>query len=222
VEAGFPFGRATKKDSAARKSVLAVFRAAPEAPLNHWARSRPAARPAHKCTRPEIAPAIARLSAPIIPELGRFFAPDSLSEFFSWPLIQCFRPPCHEIFGNCAVQQAQQNYKRLVILALLLFAVVSSGDAVSAASTVASAQSPLLADGKPGPCDPQLDQPDYISGVDVNGNPVVSADVPTARNPVPEEVLVPLNQKRGDGPVAALDGRALNRLLNPAPSCAPR
>jgi len=175
-----------------------------------------------KCRRPELAPGFARLSAPIIPELGRFFAPDSLSEFFSWPLIQCFRPPCHEIFGNCAVQQTQQNYKRLAFLALLL-AMASPGARLEAAPIAASsASSPLLSDGKPGPCDPKLDQPGYVSGVDVNGNPVASADIPAARNPVPEEVLVPLNRTRGDGPVAALDGRALNRLLNPPPGCAPR
>jgi hypothetical protein len=61
--------------------------------------------------------------------------------------------------------------------------------------------------------------------VDVAGYPVVPADVPAARTPVPEGVLVPLDKGRrrgGQGPVAALDGKALDTLLNPAPACPPK
>src|SRR5262249_4267695 len=95
------------------------------------------------------------------PNLAAFFAPDSLSEFFSRPLILCFRPLGHEISENGAVQQAQQNYNPLAIWALCFFAVAAG--AVHAAPIPApSAADPLLAGGKPGPCDPRLDQPGYI------------------------------------------------------------
>jgi hypothetical protein len=120
------------------------------------------------------------------------------------------------------VQQTQQNYNLLAIGALSLFVTLAHDSGAGAAPIAHSpAPEPLLSDSKPGPCDPKSEQPDYVGGVDGTGNPVVPADVPAARNPVPDEILVPLNQKRGDGPVAALDGRALDRLLNPPPGCAP-
>ena len=103
-----------------------------------------------------------------------------------------------------------------------MFLAAMAGNALQAAP---SGQAPLLTDGKPGPCDARLDQPDYVGGVDVAGNPVAPADVPAARTPVPEGALVPLNRgsrRGGQGPVAALDGKALDTLLNPKPACAPK
>ena len=103
--------------------------------------------------------------------------------------------------------------------------LVMPGLATAAPIARAPVSEPLLSGGKPGPCDPRLGQPDYVGGVDVSGNPVIPADVPAARVPVPGEVLIPLakGRRRGpQGPVAALDGRALDPLLNPAPGCSPR
>ena len=113
------------------------------------------------------------------------------------------------------MQQTQQNYNLLTLAAVMLF--------MAAAPVVAhpSKPDPLLSGSKPGPCDPKLDQPDYVGGVDVAGNPVAPADVPSARNPVPSEIVVPLNRKQhgGENAVAVLDGRTLEPLLNPAPNC---
>ena len=95
---------------------------------------------------------------------------------------------------------------------------------MKAGSIIASAApSPLLSSAKPGSCDPKLGQPDYVGGVDVSGNPAAPADMSSAKNPVPNEILVPLSSKgRGDGPVVALDGQALEPLLNPTPACTAR
>ena len=110
--------------------------------------------------------------------------------------------------------------------AILLGCLIVCCGPVRAASIVhPTPPDPLLSEGKPGPCDPRLGQPDYVGGVDVAGNPVAPADIPAAKNPVPAEVLVPLDGKgrrRGQGPVIALDGQALAPLLNPSPACARR
>ena len=138
-------------------------------------------------------------------------------------LILCFGRVCHEISGYGAVQQTQQNYKLLAAGALILFVGVAPGGSLAAAPIAQSAApDPLLSDGQPGPCNPGLDRPDYVGGVDVAGNSVVPADLPAAKNPVPGEILVPLAKRshhRADGPVVALDGATLDPLLNPAPSC---
>ena len=138
-------------------------------------------------------------------------------------LILCFGGVCHEISGYGAVQQTQQNYKVFAAKALILLALVLPAGSLRAVPMAQPAASdPLLSDGQPGPCNPRLDQPDYVGGVDVAGNSVVPADVPAATNPVPGEILVPLGKQsrhRGDGPVVALDGATLDPLLNPAPSC---
>ena len=121
------------------------------------------------------------------------------------------------------MQQAQQNYRTAALSVLALFVALSANGPLLAAPIVQHQRAaPLLSDGKPGPCDPRLDQPDYRGEVDVRGNPVAPADVPAARNPVPDGVLVPLNKRRGQGPLVALDGVALDPLLNPKPSCLPK
>jgi hypothetical protein len=64
-----------------------------------------------------------------------------------------------------------------------------------------------------------------IAGVDVGGHPVVPAG-PQAHVPVPDQILVPLkrggrHRPTGEAPMVALDGRALDPLLNPLPACPP-
>ena len=62
---------------------------------------------------------------------------------------------------------------------------------------------------------------DYAGGTDVNGNPIVPADVGADRVPLPATVAVPLagNAKgRGAGRNSAyvgLDGKKLDALVNP-------
>lgn len=99
---------------------------------------------------------------------------------------------------------------------------------------------PLL-DG--GPTDPCAASPDYAAGTDVNGKPVVAADVAAGRVPLPDSVAIPIGPSRnavsgpsprrnfgpGRRPVTpdnasnrdstwvALDGRKLEPLLNPPP-----
>ena len=95
---------------------------------------------------------------------------------------------------------------------------------VHAGITVRNAPEPLLHDGVKGPCDPQLGRPDFGPGVDVNGSPVAPADLARTKNPVPGEVLVPLrgqgrNAPPGETPILAMDGKALDPILNPAPAC---
>jgi hypothetical protein len=80
---------------------------------------------------------------------------------------------------------------------------------------------PLL-DG--GPTTPCAAAPDYAGNVDVNGNPVVPADVDAQPVPVPDSLMVPLpGNARGRGAgrnsaYAGLDGRKLDALVNP-PAC---
>jgi hypothetical protein len=76
---------------------------------------------------------------------------------------------------------------------------------------------PLLDGGPTVPCAAGVD---YSGGADVNGSPVVPADVGAQHIPVPGAVMVPLhgNRNRRDSAYAAIDGRKLDALVNP-PSC---
>jgi hypothetical protein len=119
------------------------------------------------------------------------------------------------------VQQTQQNYKIKAIAALTVW-IVLAGAPAFAGIAVHDAPEPLLHDGIKGPCDPQASRPDFVSGVDVNGNPVAPADLARAKTPVPDEVLVPLRNQghsSGGNPVIALSGKTLDPILNPAPAC---
>ncbi len=60
---------------------------------------------------------------------------------------------------------------------------------------------------------------DYSGGADVNGNPVVPADLGAPHVPLPSTVLVPLhgNGNGKDSAYAALDGKKLDALVNPKP-----
>ncbi|HWU55079.1 MAG TPA: hypothetical protein VN175_06220 [Rhizomicrobium sp.] len=55
---------------------------------------------------------------------------------------------------------------------------------------------PLL-DG--GPVSPCAASPDYAAGIDVNGRPVVQADVAAARVPLPDSIAIPIGPGRGVG-----------------------
>lgn len=76
---------------------------------------------------------------------------------------------------------------------------------------------PLLNGGETAPCSAGVD---YSGGTDVNGNAVVPADVAPRHIPVPGQVLVPLhgNGNGQDSAYAAIDGKKLDRLVNP-PAC---
>ncbi len=120
------------------------------------------------------------------------------------------------------MQQTQQSYKLMtyaVHVALLALMVAVGRPAFAGSPT----RNDILLDGAAkGPCEPGLGQPDYVAGVDVNGNPVAPADLPVARRPVPDEILVPLGNKQGhsgEGPIIAMSGRALDPILNPRPAC---
>jgi hypothetical protein len=75
---------------------------------------------------------------------------------------------------------------------------------------------PLLNDGPTTSC---AAGPDYSGGADVNGNAVVPADVGAQRVPVPGTVAVPLhgNGNGRDSAYVALDGKKLDKLVNPPP-----
>jgi hypothetical protein len=79
---------------------------------------------------------------------------------------------------------------------------------------------PLLDGGATAPCGAGVD---YSGGADVNGNPVVPADVGTQHVPVPATVAIPLagNAKgKGAGRNSAyvgLDGKKVDALVNPKP-----
>ncbi len=85
----------------------------------------------------------------------------------------------------------------------------------------------------PAPCATALEGPDYVPGVDAEGQPVVRADLGADHAAIPDQVFVPLpdsgpNQRLGragrgaarNGPYAAIDGRRLEPLLNPGPCAA--
>ncbi len=135
---------------------------------------------------------------------------------------------CHEISVDIAVQQAQQYYKILTAGVLILLATPATLAAARPGTiTGPDRPEPLLQNDPTGPCDPGLDQPDYVPGVDVNGNPVVAADLPAPQVPVPNGVMVPLkgrggSRRGGNAPYVELDGRTLDRLLNPPPGCQPK
>ncbi len=87
---------------------------------------------------------------------------------------------------------------------------------------------------QPGPCAAATDGPDYVPGVDADGQPVVRADLGAEHTAVPDQVFVPLPNQGGragragalpgtpvQGPYAAIDGRRLDPLINPQACPAP-
>lgn len=101
--------------------------------------------------------------------------------------------------------------KIALIFGALAFAMPAWGQAIVLHSD------PLL-DG--GPTTACAASADYAGGADVTGRPIVPADVAAAPVPVPSEMAVPLHGGRGrtSSPYVTLDGKTLDRLVNP-PAC---
>jgi hypothetical protein len=126
------------------------------------------------------------------------------------------------------VQQTQQNYKKTAATAFVGLLAWMAISPVHAGIAVRDAPDLLLHDGGAKTrCDPRLSEPGFVPGTDVDGRPVPPADLAGARTPIPAEILVPLrngkqrNARPGETPVIALDGKALEPILNPAPACPP-
>jgi hypothetical protein len=136
------------------------------------------------------------------------------------------------------VQQKQFNFARqgwkLTLATTLL---VVAWPAMAGSIVQPSQPDPLL---NSGPTDPCAARADYAAGIDVNGQPVVPANVAARPVPVPDSIVVPIarnrtpesgrNFRRGSRPnrtsddasnrdssYIALDGRKLEPLLNPPP-----
>jgi hypothetical protein len=119
---------------------------------------------------------------------------------------------CHEISGVIAVQQQQGNYGRVPFRTLLVAAAFFCANPAVAGVTQPD---PLLHDSPQDACEAGAD---YVAGVDADGEPVVPADVGAGRVPIPDQVVVPLaNRRRGQSGYVVLDGSKLEPLLNPKP-----
>ena len=123
------------------------------------------------------------------------------------------------------MQHTQQNYSAVALAGIAVLALIFAGTAAYSAGRETPAQpdpilrGPILDDGARGPCDPALDQADVTPGVDVNGRPVASADLPIAPVHIEGQIAVPLKPARGKGGNSAyvmVDGRKLDPLLNPS------
>jgi hypothetical protein len=117
------------------------------------------------------------------------------------------------------VQQTQENCF-LALAFLVLGTILGPTLADAAAGTVQP--DPLLTEAK-GLCDPKLDGPDYVAGTDVDGNPVVAADLSQAKIPAPNGILLPLAGETGKGSrpqaYAQLSQKDVASILNPKPAC---
>lgn len=100
---------------------------------------------------------------------------------------------------------------------------------------------PVLQGPAPPPaCATALDGPDYVPGLDANGQAVPRADIGAERVPVPGDILAPLPNRpaasprrsgapgrggRGRGAnepaYLVLDERRVEQLVNPGPACKP-
>jgi hypothetical protein len=119
------------------------------------------------------------------------------------------------------VQHTQENYRGAVVAAFLVVALVFAGKpAFSAGITERDKPDPILTGEADGPCDPQLAQPEFVPGTDVEGHQVASADIQTAPVPLQGRILVPLKSGQGGNPAyVAVDGKKLDPLLNPKTAC---
>jgi len=117
----------------------------------------------------------------------------------------------------------KQNYHAALIGTLLIMGLVLHAKAAFPAGIADPARpDPLLNPPADGPCDPALGQPDLTSGTDVEGHQVAPADLQTGPIPLQGQILVPLRPARGRGgnsAYVAVDGKKLDPLLNPKPSC---
>jgi hypothetical protein len=111
------------------------------------------------------------------------------------------------------MRATQQNYK-LIGMAVAL--CLAAGPAFGGAISRSTGPDPILTGGPPGPCDPRADGADFVPGTDINGNPVVPANVGAKPVPVPQALLVPVGHGR-NAPQAMVSGKQIAALLdNPA------
>ena len=125
------------------------------------------------------------------------------------------------------MQHVQFNFAgwKITATVLLVMAVQPAG-----AGTIVQPSRPgSLLDG--GPTAACAAGADFAPGSDVNGHPVVPADVAAAPVPLPDAVAIPIGGNRsaggrrghaaqtlgGDSAYVSVDGRKLEALLNPPP-----
>jgi len=110
------------------------------------------------------------------------------------------------------MQHLELNFARYGTRCLAFIIVLTS-----ASTAFAAKPDPIL---DPGPTVPCAAGVAYSGGMDVNGNAVAPAYVGAQHVPVPGTVMVPLhgNGNGRDSAYVALDGKKLDRLLNP-PAC---
>jgi hypothetical protein len=117
----------------------------------------------------------------------------------------------------------------------VVVSVLSAG--IAAVSAQPAVSDPVLqGPAPPFACAEALDGPDYVPGLDANGQAVPRADIGAGRVPVPGELLLPLpnrpafgrgarggrGRSGGDEPAyLVLDGQRVERLVNPGPACPP-
>jgi hypothetical protein len=102
------------------------------------------------------------------------------------------------------------------------------------AANVAFAADDILQGPSPGPYAAAMEGPDYVPGVDAAGQPVPRADIGVEHTAIPDQVYVPLpnpglnrtgrgrgGAQSGEGPVAVIDGKRLEGLINPQPCQVP-
>lgn len=124
----------------------------------------------------------------------------------------------------------KQNYVRVRFILGVAAAPLWAGFPAFGAS---GAQPDIVLQGAmPGPCIAALEGPDYVPGLDADGQPVARADIGAGRVPVPGAVWVPLpgsqhgrgGHGRGGGApqppqpaYMALGRERIDRLVNPEP-----
>lgn len=109
----------------------------------------------------------------------------------------------------------------------LVLSAVLAGNAAFAADDI-------LQGAPPGPCAAAMAGADYVPGVDAAGQPVPRADIGAEHVAIPDQVYVPLSNlgpnragrgrggaQPGEGPVATIDGKRLESLINPQPCPVP-
>jgi hypothetical protein len=106
-------------------------------------------------------------------------------------------------------------------IAILVVALETCAPALAAGIAHDSTPDPLLDGRVDGPCAALSDGPDYAPGVDAQGQPVDPPDVGAQPVAIPDQVMVPLpggrrGHRMGEGSYAAIDGRRLKPLVNPA------
>jgi hypothetical protein len=122
--------------------------------------------------------------------------------------------------------RAQENYRIAALGGLVLVALVFAGNAAFSAGVADRGKPDPILSGSPmassgGRCDPALDLADATPGVDVDGKPVASADLPTPPVHLDGGIAMPLRPtpgRAGNSAYVMVDGLKLDPLLNP-PAC---